>query len=296
MIQEPYINFPVHMLKGITQRRNDTLSKILTYGIFNFALNDAGKYIVEPTEEDLKRTLEDFRDLIPPKYKSMPNLLYSIFSGEYTVNQLKKKQQNWHFFTVFNKICQTMVEMNLSPPPIETFKDAYYNFKQENKITSSKTKISAKVHSLINHQDSEVDNDELHQFLLYLSIRSTMGVRQYNTKPTYKSVIFARMFGYESFDAVPEKIKNQKPHKFYMDSKKYRYHQDKLLKETCRKWKLIKYANHTHGMYFALNIFGEKNLIHYVIRQKTKFYEKIKQKRIIQIEADALKQIKQENK
>lgn len=292
--EERYLQFPLFLLRDMIERKEDTINKILSYGVyrystkFSYTVEDASKnlmyYFYRKKREltsYLSETLNDYIEneilYLDEDYNGFDD---KEFEPTFEMEQLDKiYKTDAEFLTRVIEFYQMQLAFNSIGinGGIEFCLNSAKEIEKQIEPNEPQPMISKSL--LFEFRDEQKSEFDLIQFLAFIAVKSILGKRQY-TK-TNKNHIVSRMFGYSSIKHLPDKLK---PGLKELRAKySYRYHIDKLILNLELNWNIITYSNHNRGMYVAM-----KNKID--IKELALIAEAKKQK----TKVEALKQLKKE--
>ena len=244
-----YVQFPLFLLHDILTDKNETINKILNYGIYHYAmaieydLNNVARQICY---HNYRRSLD--KDIIAQLNK---------YDFEFFGND-----EEYNGFVGANFIPEDemieLLELFESDPLLKATCIEYYRINQAFKLlnlTGDASTIKATVkgiksqikprqvfpmigtHLLFNYRDSDKSEYDIIQLMAYVSISSIIGVKPF--AKTNKQFILKRMFGENSADDARDKYEK-------------RYHWEKLIFKLQTNWKVNIYSNRTRGIWVSI--------------------------------------------
>ena len=264
-----YLQFPLSMLPELIFNSQETITKIVHYGIYRYSKN-----ILEKKEEDIEKALKQFLYFYYRKKEFLSKVLISKIEG-YISEELLILDSDYNGF--HNESFKPESEINSLMAIINADSDfkseilelywvyrsySFFNFekiinpkqilkigrKVSSEIKPKEPMVSCKLDLLKNFYKEEKDEYDKIQLVAYLAIRSILGEKEYVI--TNKSHILSRMMGYGSKKMIPSELSDEVFQLF--DKYTIRYHIDKLIVELQLNWNLLTYSNHNRGIYIAL--------------------------------------------
>jgi len=292
--KERYLQFPLFLIREILVNKEDTINKILLYGIYKYSTKFS--YSVEDASKNLmyyyyrkKRELTDFLSKEIERFINSDLLVldedYNGFQGD-EFEPVFELEQLVTIYETDNEFLNRVIEfyqMHLSYNSLGISGNIEQSLKIgkeiETQIQTGEPQPMISKSLLFDFRDKEKSEFDLIQLVAYVGIKSILGKKQYIK--TNKMHILSRMFGYASIEHL--KNKRQPVINDLIEKYSCRYHIDKVLLNLELNWKIITYSNNMRGMYVAMEnkiSIDELALIAEAKKQKTK--------------VDALKQQKKE--
>jgi len=142
----------------------------------------------------------------------------------------------------------------------------------EEHLLAPKTSMATTI--IWDYRNNEKSEFQVASLMAFAAIRSILQVKAHCK--TNKSLILARMFGYNTIKAM-----EAEPPCPYRDKYRKRWHMDKLIRELEHNWGLKTFSDHCRGMYVAFGKVDYKTLarVHEEKKIKTKEIALRKQKK-----------------
>jgi hypothetical protein len=261
--KERYLQFPLFLIREMLVNKEDTINKILMYGIYKYSTKFS--YSVEDASKNLmyyyyrkKRELTGFLSKEIERFINSDLLVldedYNGFQGtEFEpVFELEQLETIFETETEFLNRVIEFYQMQLSYNSLGISGNIEQSLKIgkeiEKQIQAGEPQPMISKSLLFDFRDKEKSEFDLIQLVAYIAIKSILGKKQY--AKTNKNHIVSRMFGYPSIKHLPDK---QKPGlKELIEKYSCRYHIDKVLLNLELNWKIITYSNNIRGMYVAM--------------------------------------------
>jgi hypothetical protein len=309
-----YLQFPLSMLPEIVFNTKQTISKIIHYGIYRYAVS-----VIQVKENEIENVLKQFlyylyrkKDILPEKlleiserYISEEKLVldqerngfsYQSFNPESEINNLKEiinidfefKQQIIEFYRIYQSALffnfEKRIKINLI---LEVGEEI------SSQITPNELHVSENLSRLMDFHDNEKQKEDKIQLITFVALKSIFGSAGY--VKTNKKHIACRMIGFLSVNDIPANLPN---HLLELWEKySHRYHMDKLLAILELNWGILIYGKGMRGFYIASKKkISLENLIYTAIKEsQKKKNEELKQSKK-DAEKKAFLKIEQENK
>ena len=264
-----YVQFPLSLLPKIITDKEDTIKKILFFGIYHFSKN---------IESEINSAIKQFLYFY---YRNKSNLTDSLIKkiGRYVNDESLVLDEDYFGFKgegeSFNpeneindllKICITDIELKEEILEFHKVYKASCFFTYEKKhnlahilkvgkeieIKYKEPILSVRVDLLRDFYFNDKDEYDLIQLVAYLAIRSILGKKKY-TKANKKHILY-RMLGYASIKNCPENFPENCPEDILALFTKYshRCHMDKLINYLELNWNIVSYGMNVRGIYFAM--------------------------------------------
>lgn len=264
-----YLQFPLSMLPELIFNSQETISKIVHYGIYRFSKN-----ILEKKEEDIEKALKQFLYFYYRKNEFLTDRLIQTME-RYISEELLILDTDYNGFhnesfnpesDIISLMAIFQMDSDFKYEILEWYwvyrSSLFFNFdtitnpkhilkigsKVSSEIKPKEPMVSCKLDHLNNFYEEEKAEYDKIQLVSYLAIRSILGGKEY--VKTNKSHILSRMIGYSSKKMIPSELSNEVVELF--DKYTIRYHFDKLIVELQLNWNLLTYSYHVRGIYMAL--------------------------------------------
>ncbi|MBN9483920.1 MAG: hypothetical protein BGO70_09960 [Bacteroidetes bacterium 43-93] len=161
--------------------------------------------------------------------------------------------------------------LGVSPGKLDAFVSSGRKMYEEHQF-DPKTSMATTI--VWDYRNNEKTEFQLASLLAFAAIRSILQVKAHCK--TNKSLILARMFGYNTIKAMEAELPCP-----YRDKYRKRWHMDKLIRELEHNWGLKTFSDHCRGMYVAFGKVDYKTLarVHEERKIKTKEITLRKQKK-----------------
>lgn len=263
-----YVQFPLFLLHDILNNKDESISKILRYGIYHFAL------AIDTNLEDVARQIcyHNYRGELSQEIALILNKYqfeyfgndedFNGFSGDTfnpidEINELLNLFESEHEFKSncieFSKVNQALNLLNLKGNAVTIISHAK-SIKRQIKPKEIMPMIG--IHLLFNFKESNKSEFDIIQLKAYIAIQSIIGVKLY--AKTNKQFILKRMFG-ENLN-IEQLCKYDK-----------RHHWEKLMFQLQMNWNVNIYSNRTRGIWVSIGkSFPLKRLIEHAENIKSK--------------------------
>ena len=260
---EKYVQFPLSLLPDIISKKEETIEKIIHYGIYRFSTTRI--YDIQVSTKQFlycyyreKDSLTEYLIETIESYISNETLLldedYNGFRGKkfdptFEIEQLEKifekdlcfKNKILEFYQIYIACVYFEVEKNCQ-------NYLMVGKEMQNQVKQNEPILSVKIKLLLDFKNNYKSEDELLVLVGYLAIRSILGERQYVV--TNKKHILSRMMGLAS-STFPSQTFDDNISAIYSRFIK-RHHIDKLIKTLELDWYIATYARNTRGMYISM--------------------------------------------
>lgn len=261
--EERYLQFPLFLLRDMIERKEDTINKILSYGVYRYSTKFS--YTVEDASKNLmyyfyrkKRELTSYLSQTLNTYIESEILDldedYNGFNDKefeptFEMEQLDKIYKTDTEF--LNRVIE-FYQMQLAFNSIGINGGIEFCLKSakeiEKQIEPNEPQPMISKSLLFDFRDNPKSEFDLIQFLAYIAIKSILGKNPY--AKVNKELVISRMFGYSSIKHLPDKLKpglNELRAKYL-----HRYHFDELKLKLVENWNVITYSNKMRGFYVAI--------------------------------------------
>jgi hypothetical protein len=248
-----YIQFPLFLLHDIVNNKDESITNILRYGIYHFAmaietnLVDVAKQICYNNyRRELNQEISNLLNKYQFEYFGLDED-YNGFSGENfnpedEINELLNLFDSDHELKnnciEFNNVNQALKLLNLKGDADAVISHAKFIKRQ---IKPKEIMPMIGIHLLFDYRDTNKSEFDIIQLKAYIAIQSILGVKLY--AKTNKQFILQRMFG------VNQNIE-------LLNKYDKRHHWEKLMLQLQMNWNLNVYSNRTRGVWVSI---GKKN-------------------------------------
>jgi hypothetical protein len=260
-----YIQFPLFLIRGIFTDKKAVINKILDYGIyryssrFDYTLYNVARQLIYDHYNDklameLKKCIKALNSDIIGR-----NDDYRGFDaeGQFTpmdeISELCTALNDKHNFN-FERLAIEHYQMHLALKSLGITASSEYILKQgkqiEKEIPAKEPMPMLSVKLLFEFRDNEKSEFDIAQLLAYMAIRSILGTKPYGR--TNFKLITARMFGYSSHKAIPDKL--NPAIKDLICKYSNRYHRDKILQQLKSNWHVVTYSRNMRGLYVGIGV------------------------------------------
>lgn len=259
-----YLQFPIYLLQEIHSDQHKAFDKIIDCGIYKRASHlsrepkDVARqliydYYMDKLPYSLVQTIEHYAEAdtidLDPDHKGFTGI-DGAFEPEDEIQQLIEI-----FTTDPDFYSEAFEHLKLHTIELAAKSKGFNEFNASSILANGRVIDSngvGKPYAMVStnkcfeYYKNNKSEFDLMQFAAHAALVSIIGENSYCK--TNKEMIVARMFGYASPKAVPDRL----PANIAPLYKKYqnRYHMDKLLKRLT-KWYWLFYAYHTRGIYIA---------------------------------------------
>ena len=253
-----YIQFPISLMRNLTEKPKQTLEQILHFGIYHYSTRVNYKPEALPTQfiywtyrKQLPRNLSQMKANINWEYLGQDDD-YNGFTGdnfnpceeelEEVKHALERDELLLSESTEFYRFQLALRCLNLSAPPfaLENGREMVKNQVKGEPMPMVNTSL------LMDFYKKDKDSFQVEQLAAYIGLKSILGKTPYCK--TNKNLIRARMFGYSRFKDVPEEVRQSTSFKKY----EIRYQIDKLLNYLRDDWYVKTYSKNMRGMMIAV--------------------------------------------
>jgi len=251
-----FIFFPISLMNGFFDKKEETINRILDYGIFNLCLkinanlNDVATQLMYGyyrKRNDLSHELAEIMDKYVDEGKLLIDEDYEGFAGnefqpDYeldTLIPLLEKDEKFRYLAVEYTVSKHV----MSRAGIGGF---YENVLENGKkiseeINPKEPSVSVDFKKLFEYRDTEKTEQQMIQLAAFIAVKSILGKKPYCR--TTKAMILSRMFGYP-------KIQESINHVLFTKYQK-RYHFTKLMESLNESWGILNYSHYMRGMYIG---------------------------------------------
>ena len=256
-----YLQFPLFLLKGMLIDKQNSINKIIKFGIYNYAQSIDYDLINVARQVIYK----NYNEILPPEitnklswyeleyfgtdedYKGFTDM-GTTFQPIEEINEILSlfKKDNDFKNTCINHYCvwQALKFLGITGNSENILIEGR---KIEKQIPKGEVMAMIGKHLLFDFRDNPRTEFEQAQLLAFIAINSIIGTKKY-TK-TNKKLIISRMFGFASYTKMIEKELSEIQMKYLK-----RYHFDKLIQELELNWNVCTYSNKMRGIYISLKI------------------------------------------
>ena len=256
MNKTKYVQFPLYLLRGLFDNKDQVLNDIFKYGIYKFS-----KTITNDPHNVAKQTMYGFyRGVLTD---DLLNLMQDyVNSGKIDIDEDYNGFSGSEFNpeTEINQLLELFIQDdNFKDKAIEYYQiKVAYDFlgitgnydncikrgqKIESQIPDKEPMPMVSKTLLFQFRDHSKTEFDLMQFACYVGVRSILGKKKYSR--TNKKMILCRAFGYSSIKHLPDEL----PELFKKYSK--RYHIDRVINFLELNWNFMTYSNNMRGIYVA---------------------------------------------
>ena len=265
-----YLQFPLSMLPELILNSEETITKIVHYGIYRYSKNILEKKEEQDIEKALKQflyfyyrknefltdrliqTMERYNSeellILDTDYNGFHNESFNPESDIISLMAIIQMDSDFRYeilelYSIYRSSCFFNFEKTINPKQILKI-----GSKVSSEIKPKEPMVSCKFDHLENFYKNEKDEYEKIQLVAFLAIKSILGNKPW--VKTNKNHIVCRMIGYSSVKELPNKF-SENEYKLF-NTYSHRYHIDKLIRKLELNWRLVVYGKNMKGMCIGL--------------------------------------------